>query len=340
MISLKKYLDAKPDRLAPVLLSAYRSALAGVGSSSLRACPPVGSRLQGAMYVLLTELASTVTVPQLAETERRVDEELREWGESAARYFQQKAAEFREILLLMTRTAQNLAERDQRYGSRLDAFRSRLESFANLEDLAEIRRSLLAAANELEVCTRDLAADSARSVTALESEVSNYEVRLQEAERLAATDALTGLDNRRKLEVELELRRKLGRPFCVLMIDLNRFKEVNDQHGHAAGDEVLKQFASELRGVIRSTDLAGRWGGDEFMLVLDCSAPKAEAQLGRIREWVFGTYTVLDAGKEFEVQVTAAIGVAEWYPGEAAADTIKRADEAMYADKKKSEQSG
>ncbi len=59
-------------------------------------------------------------------------------------------------------------------------------------------------------------------------------------------------------------------PFCVAIIDIDEFKRVNDEHGHLVGDELLKQFAAEMRSVCRSTDTIGRWGGDEFILLLHC----------------------------------------------------------------------
>jgi diguanylate cyclase (GGDEF)-like protein len=73
------------------------------------------------------------------------------------------------------------------------------------------------------------------------------------------------------------------RPFCVVMLDLNQFKQVNDIHGHGAGDSLLTQFAGELRTNIRASDIAGRWGGDEFILLLDCDLKTHEPRSSELR---------------------------------------------------------
>ena len=107
--------------------------------------------------------------------------------------------------------------------------------------------------------------------------MSLYEIRLREAEQLASRDPLTGLDNRRRVEQDMEYRIARGTPFCVLMIDLNRFKLINDQYGHLSVDEVLKQSSQELRSQFRCPDVIARWGGDEFVAVLDSNLSGAEA---------------------------------------------------------------
>jgi diguanylate cyclase (GGDEF)-like protein len=122
----------------------------------------------------------------------------------------------------------------------------------------------------------------------------------------------------------------------VAILDLNHFKQVNDRYGHPAGDNLLQQFSQELSANMRGTDLAGRWSGDEFIVVLDCDLAGALSQLERMREWVLGDYTIQLAADTAQAKVTvdAAIGVAQWQPGESAQQVIERADSAMYAEKK------
>jgi len=122
--------------------------------------------------------------------------------------------------------------------------------------------------------------------------------------------------------------------FCLAILDLNGFKRINDVHGHVAGDDLLKQFASELKARVRDTDTVGRWGGDEFVVVVDADLEEAQIRMDRIREWVFGDYNI-DSGKDI-VQVTlkASIGIAEWDKKESAVELLARADQKMYAEKK------
>jgi diguanylate cyclase (GGDEF)-like protein len=134
--------------------------------------------------------------------------------------------------------------------------------------------------------------------------------------RLATTDALTGLANRRHLlaELEKELRRaaRSGRPLSVLMVDLDRFKGVNDQYGHAAGDAVLVAVAGRCLARLRAIDLCGRIGGEEFVVLLpETDAEGAATTAERLCADLAGTSIETTAGP---VTVTVSIGVAAHLP--------------------------
>ena len=95
----------------------------------------------------------------------------------------------------------------------------------------------------------------------------------------ASRDTLTGLANRRTVELQLEARVKRGEPFTAIYIDLNGFKKINDTYGHAAGDELLRQVGERLRSAFRAGDTIGRWGGDEFVAFVEGGA----AEMARIK---------------------------------------------------------
>lgn len=150
----------------------------------------------------------------------------------------------------------------------------------------------------------------------------------------ASTDALTGLPNRRhflqRLEDELErVRRQTTREACVLMLDLDHFKRVNDQYGHAAGDSLLRHFSNLLRQELRSTDTAGRMGGEEFALILPGSnllAARTFAQ--RICDRL-ASHPLLLGGRP--VSATVSIGIAAITRDDLSADSVLlRADRALY----------
>ena len=159
--------------------------------------------------------------------------------------------------------------------------------------------------------------------------------RLAEEEllRRAITDPLTGLANRRLLIDHLDLAlagcRRTGRSVAVLFLDLDHFKAVNDDLGHAAGDRVLIEVASRVRRAVRPSDTAARIGGDEFAVVCADLASLDEAAA-----IAFRIFTALETPVDLEVQsmvVTASIGVAAGSVGEIDADTLlAQADAAMY----------
>ena len=106
-------------------------------------------------------------------------------------------------------------------------------------------------------------------------------------------------------------------------------------YGHPAGDALLRQFATELRAFFRSTDIVSRWGGDEFLVIVDCSAEEVRDRIEPVRKWVDGDYAIKIDGETRKVSVHASVGMASWRPGETAAELIARADAAMYAGKSK-----
>ncbi len=152
----------------------------------------------------------------------------------------------------------------------------------------------------------------------------------------ASQDALTGLANRRSVDSHLELRSKRETPFSVIYIDLNGFKKINDTYGHQAGDLLLKQVGERLGSAFRSTDIVGRWGGDEFVALVEASAAVARAHISRVAE-VFSKEFLISSGEsEQYVRMDAAVGVADWRPGETVAEVLQRADAEMYEQKLKS----
>jgi len=153
----------------------------------------------------------------------------------------------------------------------------------------------------------------------------------------ARTDALTGLYNRREFELRLaeEHRRaaRYAKPYALMMLDIDHFKQVNDTHGHPAGDVVLKTLANILRKQLRDVDLAARYGGEEFVVVFpEISGEAAKKVAERARRAIAATPFRLPDGREIGVMVS--IGVSS-YPKDA--DTpqgvVERADRALYAAK-------
>ena len=138
---------------------------------------------------------------------------------------------------------------------------------------------------------------------------------LAEAEKQSMTDALTGLYNRRSMEQLLErevaLSERHGHAMSLVMIDLDHFKQINDVHGHAAGDHILKSFADCVRMTLRKTDLAFRYGGDEFVIALpQTQVAQAQQVVQKLRQ-AFGSVDFSSAIAHLEQQPTLSIGVAE-----------------------------
>ncbi|HEY5717227.1 MAG TPA: GGDEF domain-containing protein [Motiliproteus sp.] len=154
--------------------------------------------------------------------------------------------------------------------------------------------------------------------------------------RQAHRDPLTGLANRRSivsyLQQELAHCRTNKLPLSLMLLDLDKFKRVNDQHGHAAGDEVLKSFAHLLISQSRAEDLVGRYGGEEFLMVLSGTPCQGAHKIAeRLRLACHAEQVKVPTGEL--LNFTTSIGVAEAQPGEQIEQMLKRVDDALYAAK-------
>lgn len=140
-------------------------------------------------------------------------------------------------------------------------------------------------------------------------------------------DTLTGLQSRdailRSLDVELRRQCRDGQPFSVLMLDLDHFKRVNDTHGHQMGDQVLKAVGAAIRKQLRATDHAGRYGGEELLVILTGSV-NAHTMAQRLRA------TIAEESSRFGFPVSASIGGTTVHKRELIQDILERADRAMY----------
>ena len=156
---------------------------------------------------------------------------------------------------------------------------------------------------------------------------------------MAITDALTGLHNRRYMESHLatlaEQASSRGKPLAVMMLDIDFFKSINDNHGHDAGDDVLREFAMRVRKSIRGIDLACRYGGEEFVVVMpETDVAVAAIVAERIRRRIAGEPFAIRSGTA-ALDVTISVGIAALSGvSDTPAAIIKRADQALYRAKR------
>jgi diguanylate cyclase (GGDEF)-like protein len=172
-----------------------------------------------------------------------------------------------------------------------------------------------------------------RNHVALRNALSELALKNEELARLAAHDKLTGLYNRRKLDEALaqEVLRaeRYDRPLSLILIDIDHFKKVNDTHGHPVGDAVLVESAARLTRTLRTSDIAGRWGGEEFLVICPETPLETAAVLA---ERLRGDY----CEREFEAvgRLTASFGVAAHRRDVSAEEIVSHADEALYKAKR------
>lgn len=213
------------------------------------------------------------------------------------------------------------------------ARRAFMVSAAPLLDAQGLARGAMATfddVTELERRTRQLEG----TLIALEQSRDQVRMQNEELRMLATRDALTGVLNRRSFieeaGVEFETARRSGAELSCLMVDVDRFKSINDAHGHALGDQVLQGTAQSLHGMLRSADMICRYGGEEFcVLLMGTKLEEAERTAERLRR-------ALEAQTESDIPVTASFGVTSLeFGAQTLTELIDQADQALYASKKR-----
>lgn len=185
---------------------------------------------------------------------------------------------------------------------------------------------------ELLGVTRDVTARREREQQ-LQAALAQVAEANEELERLAHVDSLTAVWNRRYLsqvaDWEIEQARRYAHEVSLLVVDVDRFKEINDHQGHVVGDQTLRQVADRLGGRLRSADVLGRWGGDEFLAILPHTPVESAAETAEAVRKAVEADSFDPAG-----DVTITVGVAQLEPDETLDAWIGRADRALYAAKR------
>jgi diguanylate cyclase (GGDEF)-like protein len=164
----------------------------------------------------------------------------------------------------------------------------------------------------------------------LQELVDMLEVKARRLELLAVTDVLTGLGNRRllhrKMDEEVERIGRYGASgFSLVMVDIDLFKAINDTHGHMVGDLILKAVATQVEQLIRKTDIAVRWGGEEFMMLLSHTTLDAAVMFAERLRLAIQQHAFVSG-----IRVTISLGVGEYVPGENEFELFQRIDRALY----------
>jgi len=155
-----------------------------------------------------------------------------------------------------------------------------------------------------------------------------------ELEHLSTTDTLTGVCNRLKLEEHIQQEvakaERYNMPYSLIMLDIDYFKKVNDEHGHQVGDSVLKGFTSMIQKNVRESDIVGRWGGEEFIISCACTDHESALLLAeKLRKHIEENECA------HNISCTASFGVSTYHQGDRLESLISRADDAMYESKSK-----
>ena len=253
-----------------------------------------------------------------------------------------KAGELNEL------STRNNQEMDRSVQDEMDGINESIKTIDDIESLKDaVKKSVNAIADHLQIFQETETTrlkESEEHIKYLTEKVAKMDVdsehlrsHLQETQQQAYKDALTGIPNRYAYEVrfseEIARCRRYATDLCMIVWDIDKFKAINDNYGHAGGDRVLKVIAETLSGCIRETDFLARFGGEEFVLLLPETSLESTQQVAeKLCETVAETpFHFHDSG----VRVTISGGFAQLHKDETSASLFERADKALYRAKEK-----
>lgn len=321
--------EPQRDGFSDVALDCYLAAIQDIAEAVRSISPEIGAACHEQLIRLRARLPFKSNVQTLEETRSALHHELETFAERARRYNNARAQGVTDTLAMLAHNENSLSARNNRFVEQLTEFADRMEQVARSGDLAGFAER----AAELRVFVKSMEQDSREALTRLLEKMAEFQNKVREAESLASLDPLTGVANRREFDRQLAARIAADRDFCMLLFDLDQFKAVNDRFGHLCGDQILKQLGARLSGQVRARDFVCRWGGDEFVAILECGLSNAVARSRQITQLLSGPYRVTVEGRDKRIDIRISCGVAERVAGETPEQLFRRVDDSLYRQK-------
>ena len=335
MFSFKTAIDRldQDEERFDTAMECYLAAILAMQEHAVDVVPELTRDHQHALRALHRDLFGSRSVEALTASRDMLMRVLEEYCVRTRSCLEKKENDLRAMIGELAMAAETMSSHNSLHSTRLKEFTEKLQITGRATDLSQMKRDLTKHVSELRSTSHSIWIDNAGSTSAIQGKLSEFQDRLEIAEKRATTDALTGLLNRG--EGETRLRRCLaeGRIVSILLIDLNGFKQINDRWGHLCGDQVLKVFSRNLEQLVRPSDTVCRWGGDEFLVFSQQDDVIEQKRAEKLRDMLHSQYKVVALGKIFEVQVSASVGVAQARSGESVDDLLSRADTDMYQQK-------
>lgn len=311
-------------QLSDAAISAYSCAIEGIREHALRACPPLIEPFSQDLQALMEGLSGQCEASQLIASKHDLLDTLARFGNQAAQDYVAMTTDIQEMIRLAVSATDSLQKHSNRESEELTQFASAFEAISSVENVAELRRRLRAEVQHMHDCLARIARDNAQMIQRLQSEMRLLKQRLQQSQQSACVDALTQLPNRRALEAHAEARLKEHHRFCVIFFNIERCAVINERYGREVGDVIVKYFGQRLTSAVLPTDMAGRWGGAEFLVITESNLQDAMLRMRQMSDKVCGRYQVNADGRDVRLHVNAASSIAESLPSETLDHLIAR----------------
>ncbi len=294
--------------------------------------------LKGQIEALMTASAPPLSLRRLDDVERRLKDVIFKQTEAKGRALEAQE-EMRQMLATFIDRLSQMTESTSLYHGRMEENARLIEQAKTLSEIAPVLKEVVSATRTMahdSLSARDELRGMREKAQSTEAELAKLHQELDRVSALARHDPLTGALNRKGLDEALSrevsnVRRK-DAPLCMALLDIDNFKKLNDQLGHATGDEALAHLVAVAREVMRPHDTLARYGGEEFVILLpDTLLENGIEAMTRLQRELTKRFFLTGTEK---ILITFSAGVAQLGAEETGPDAIKRADQAMYLAKR------
>ena len=242
----------------------------------------------------------------------------------------ERDAALRDVVDTAAAAISGLRGHGVRHESNLHKLADGFDALSRVADVDQLRRRLREDVAKLRQAAEEMRRDSEESISQFETQISVFEQRLESARKESGIDRLTGLGSRREAERQMRRIPRFDGPVCVLLFDIEGFREINKRHGTPFGDKVLQALAHTLRDRFPGEGSLFRWGADEFLVIAEGSLAARMEQCRGICEFFAGSrYFSLESGQKIPVSAPVAGGAAQYVRGETVEDLYRRSRESL-----------
>jgi diguanylate cyclase (GGDEF)-like protein len=315
---------------ARAFLKAFLGLIASVPKAALPANAELAAQCRERLEQVAEPLKNEPRVPAIDEAGTVAVQQVDEICRSNKTAIEERDAALKEVVETVAWAVNSFKGYGERHKSSLSKLADGFESLSRVEDIGELRRRLKEDVSSLRDTVEQMRRESEESVRRLETQVTAFQERVEQARKETGVDRLTGLGSRREAERHLQKAAKREGPICVLLFDIEGFRQINQAHGTMFGDKLLRALTHTLRERFPGEGTLFRWGADEFLAIAEGSqAVRLDQARGICESFAGSSYFSAEGGMKKPVNAKVACGAAPYARGESVEEWYRRARESL-----------
>lgn len=330
MISLRKQMDNldNAEARARALASAFLGLLQAIPKVALPPGGELAAKCREILEKAAEPLKNSPRVPEIENAGAVAIQQVDEVSRSNKLAIEQRDSALKEVVETVAWAISSFKGHGERHKSNLTRLADGFEALSRVEDVDELRRRLREDVHTLRETVEQMRRESEESVRRLETQVTTFQERVEQARRGSDVDRLTGLGSRREAERALQRAAKREGQVCLLLFDVEGFRQINHVHGSLFGDKLLRALTHALRERYPGEGTLFRWGADEFLALAEGSiSARFDQARGICESFASSSYYTAEGGSKKPVTAKVACGAAALVRGESSDDWYRRARE-------------